>query len=447
MLEETLPQKKKRNKKDDKKSGNGQGSVYELANGTWRWQVHLGYTADGKRQRATGVCANATLAELAKSRAIVDHDRGLLGVSENVTFAKYAQRWLELQKDLRPTTRLSYQTEINYAARYLGKLKLKSVKPHHIKDCLAKLSETIMASGRGRGKPMSGRTLRMVRTRLKSIFQEAVTDQLLYFNPCDAVKRIKTPSKESTGLVMDFVQMTRFHELGLALYEAGVCRLFPALFTAASLGLRRGEVMALRWQDVDLVKGVLRVRQNVTTPGGKPTFGEPKTIHSKRDIPIPETLKKILLTHQAKQLEEKQKAMNAWHDTGAIFATETGNYTHPDRLQKALENVVEWSDKNIFTKKRCKAVPVEARPKLELIVRSGEKLPDLKPHDLRHTAATLMLRRKTPVEVVSRILGHAKVSITLDVYRHVLDSEKEQTMPDLFDTPLPVRQPQPRAIN
>lgn len=450
MLETSKPKLKKnkaKKEKDDKKAGNGRGSVYELANGMWRWQVQLGYTPDGKRQRATGVCANATLADLAKSRAIADHDRGLLGVSENITFAKYAQRWLELQKDLRPTTRLSYQTEINYASRHLGKLPLKTVKPHHIKDCLAKLAETVMASGRGRGKPMSRRTLRMVRTRLKSIFQEAVTDQLLYFNPCDAVKRIKTPSKESTGLVMDFVEMTRFHELGLALYEAGVCRLFPALFTAASLGLRRGEVMALRWQDIDLEKGVLHVRQNVTTPRGKPTFGEPKTIHSKRDIPVPETLKNLLLNHQAKQLTEKDKAKEAWHDTGAVFATETGNYTHPDRLQKALENVIEWSDKSMFTKKRCKAVPVNARPKLELIVRAGEKLPNLKPHDLRHTAATLMLRRNTPVEVVSRILGHAKVSITLDVYRHVLDSEKEQTMPDLFDTPLPVRQVQPRTIN
>jgi integrase len=205
--------------------------------------------------------------------------------------------------------------------------------------------------------------------------------------------------------------------------------------------------MALRWQDVDLNKGVLRVRQNVTTPRGKPTFGEPKTIHSKRDIPIPETLKQLLFVHQAKQLVEKNKATEAWNETDAVFATETGNYTHPDRLQKALENIIAWSDKSTFTKKRCKAVPVAARAKLELIVRAGEKLPDLKPHDLRHTAATLMLRRKTPVEVVSRILGHAKVSITLDVYRHVLDSEKEQCMPDLFDAPLPVRQVQARAIN
>jgi integrase len=103
--------------------------------------------------------------------------------------------------------------------------------------------------------------------------------------------------------------------------------------------------------------------------------------------------------------------------------------------------------KSLFTKKRCKAVPVNAKPRLELIVKSGEKLPNLKPHDLRHTAATLMLRRKTPVEVVSRILGHAKVSITLDVYRRILDSEKEQSMPNLFDTPLPLRPVQERAIN
>ena len=146
--------------------------------------------------------------------------------------------------------------------------------------------------------------------------------------------------------------------------------------------------------DLDLEKGVLRVRQNVTTPSGKPTFGEPKTIHSKRDIPVPETLKLLLLTHHARQRAEKDKAKDAWNETGAVFATETGNYTHPDRLQKALESVVEWSDRSIFNKKRCKAVPVNARAKLEVIVRSGEKLPDLKPHDLRHTAATLMLRTR-----------------------------------------------------
>lgn len=70
---------------------------------------------------------------------------------------------------------------------------------------------------------------------------------------------------------------------------------------------------------------------------------------------------------------------------------------------------------------------------------SGESLPDIKPHDLRHTAATLMLRRKVPVEVVSKILGHARVSITLDIYRHVMDNETRALMVDLFEAPLTER--------
>jgi integrase len=434
-------------KKKHKESGNGSGTVWKLPSGRWRWQITLGFTLEGKRQAKSGTAENKTLADVALARAISDYSRGLLSASENVTFSAYAQRWLELQKDLRPTTRLSYQVEINHTLKHLGKLRLKDVKPSHIKGCLAKLSETTMMSGRGKGKPMSGRTLRMIRTRLKSIFQEAVIDQIIFFNPCDAVRRIKAPTTESVGKVMDFVEMTRFHELGLALYKTGVCRLFPALFTAASLGLRRGEVMALRWQDVDFSKNLLHIRQNVTTPKGKPIFGEPKTLHSRRSIPLPVTLKNILLLHLETQRLERERAETAWQDTGAVFATETGNYTHPDRLQKALGNLIQWSDPKEFTKGRCKALPVNVRGRLESIVTAGEKLPDLTPHDLRHTAATLMLRRKTPVEVVSRILGHAKVSITLDVYRHILDSEKEQTMPDLFDTPLPEREVKVAVLN
>jgi integrase len=207
-MSETAPTQRenKRKVKDTKKAVNGQGSVRELPNGKWRWEVTLGYTLEGKRQSISGVCANQTQAGIEKAK----HARGLLGASETITFAAYAERWLERQKDLRPTTQLAYKTEVNHAKKHLGKLKLKDIKPHHIKDCPLKLSQTTMTGGRGKGKLMSGRTLGMVRTRLKSIFHEAVVDQLLYFNPCDAVKRIKTTPSESVGKVMDFVEMTRF---------------------------------------------------------------------------------------------------------------------------------------------------------------------------------------------------------------------------------------------
>ena len=164
-----------------------------------------------------------------------------------------------------------------------------------------------------------------------------------------------------------------------------------------------------------------------------------KTRRSKRDVPIPLSLKNILLLHQATQRSEQAQALNAWQNTDAVFATQAGDYTHPDNLNRALENLCNWSGPGKVLDKHFIGVPVKVRAKLQAIIKAGDALPNLTPHDLRHTAATLMLKRKTPVEVVSRILGHARVSITMDVYRHVLESEKEQHMPDLFDAPLPVR--------
>jgi integrase len=144
--------------------------------------------------------------------------------------------------------------------------------------------------------------------------------------------------------------------------------------------------------------------------------------------------------HQEKQARLIAKAGDIWHDSGAVFTTTLGHYVHPDNLNRALEKLIGWSKPTAYNQKNCLGVPIIYRKRLETIVRAGETLPDLRPHDLRHTAASLMLRRGVPVEVVSKILGHSKVSITLDIYRHVLESEKRQVMVDLFDAPLPVRQ-------
>jgi integrase len=224
--------------------------------------------------------------------------------------------------------------------------------------------------------------------------------------------------------------------------------LFPALFTAASIGLRRGEVMGLRWQDVDFENDIIRVRQSLSVVvESKPSLGDLKTRHSRRDIPMPLSLKKVLLSHQEKQAKLKEKAREVWYESGGVFTTTLGHYVHPDNLNRALENLLAWSNPTAYTETRCLGVPVLHRRKLETIVKAGEALPDLRLHDLRHTAASLMLRRGVPVEVVSKILGHSQVSITLDIYRHVLDSEKKQVMVDLFDTPLPVRQVHIRPPN
>jgi integrase len=437
MLNPGPTPKKTRAKKEKVKAGNGQGSIRELPSGKWRWEVTLGYTLEGKRQSVSGVCANQTQAGIEKAKALADFARGLLASADKITLVEYSERWLKRQKGLRASSISSYQGEIAHAMKHLGKLKLKDVKPHHIKDCLAKLSDTLMNPT---GKPMASRTLGKVRTRLKAIFREAVNDQIIYVNPCDGVKTIRQPTPEPVGIALDEVQMTRLHELGLTLYEAGVSRLFPAIFMGASLGLRRGEVMGLKWEDIDFARNVIRLRRSLSVNNGKPDMGDLKTRHSKRDIPLPLSLKNLLLLHQEKQKLERKNAEGAWNETRAIFATTTGEFTHPDNLNRAVTRLCAWSNADVLTNDMLLVIPVKARARLKVVIQAGERLPDLKPHDLRHTAATLMLRRKVPVEVVSRILGHARVSITLDIYRHVLESEKHTTMPDLFDTPLPVRE-------
>jgi integrase len=189
------------------------------------------------------------------------------------------------------------------------------------------------------------------------------------------------------------------------------------------------------------------VRKSLSVNDGQPELGELKTRHSRRDIPLPLSLKNLLLLHREKQRLERERAETAWSETGAVFATATGEFTHPTNLNRAITNLCEWSNADVLTDSRMVVIPVEHRAKLRVIINADTALPDLKPHDLRHTAATLMLRRVVPVEVVSRILGHARVSITLDIYRHVLESEKHTTMPDLFDAPLPVRQVQVGPLN
>jgi integrase len=314
-------------------------------------------------------------------------------------------------------------------------MPVRDVRAVHIKNVLSTCADTIMQSGKVKGKTMSARTLGKILTCLRAVFREAVTDQIIYVNPCDGVKRVKRQSSalEHVGRVLDFPEFARFLEVGDALYRAGFLRLWPALHLAVLVGLRRSEVMGLRWIDVDFDKNILRVRQARVISEGKPLNGPTKTDGSRRDIPMSARLRAVLLEHKEHQATERAKAGANWTATGAVFASAVGAYTHPTDLDRAVKVLVNWSDPNTPENvRRWRAVPHIARPALETALKNGAKLGQYSPHDLRHTFATLALRRGERVEIVSRILGHAKISITLDVYRHVLPSELHAI--DLLDS-------------
>ncbi len=429
------------------KRGNGRGSISKYKSNRFRWQFR---DADGDTL-ASGIAESKEQAEDALTQVKSDHIRGILASPDQVTLSEYADRWLE-HMDVREVTREMYKHELNLIMPMLGKRRLKDLKPVDIKNALTKLANSSTKRKKGgklveTGKLYSSRTVGHVRTRLKTVLREAVTDQILYVSPAEAVKPIKKHRTEQPHMALDFDQAVRLYEVGTGLYEVGLCRLWVAVFTAVSLGLRKSEVMGLRWQDVDLEKSLIRIRHTSVNHQRKVTRGElTKTDHSSRDILIPASLKVLLTLHQEKQQKERDTAQDAWQDTGAVFTTKTGDWTHPDNLKCALEDIVKWSSWKFYSELDGRGIArghrvfkTTIRQGIEALIKDGEALPHLTPHDLRHTAGTLMLRRGVPVEVVSKTLGHADIAITYRVYRHVLESEKRQFVIDLFPDPVKPR--------
>ena len=184
-------------------------------------------------------------------------------------------------------------------------------------------------------------------------------------------------------------------------------RLFAAIFLAFRTGLRRGELLALRWKDIDLKAGVLHVRQTlvrVTNHGARADegrtrlmFQEPRTPQSRRTVPIPEECLAALKQHKARQTEQKLLLGQAYQDHGLVFCQADGKPMDPRNFLRSFEGMIE---------------------------RAG--LPPIRFHDARHTFATLMLELGESPKTVQTMLGHSRVAIILDIYSHVsLELEKK----------------------
>ena len=169
-------------------------------------------------------------------------------------------------------------------------------------------------------------------------------------------------------------------------------RLEALYVLAVHCGLRQGELLGLRWEDVDLEAGTLHVRRTLTLAKDGPKFMAPKTAKSRRQIRFTTGAVEALKRHHDRQFEECTRLTGLWQDYGLVFATTIGTPINPRNLT--------------------------GRSFKPLLKQAG--LPDIRFHDLRHTCATLLLREGVNVKVVSEMLGHASIIITLNTYSHVL---------------------------
>jgi integrase len=162
---------------------------------------------------------------------------------------------------------------------------------------------------------------------------------------------------------------------------------------AITTGMRQGELLALKWEDVDLEAGVLQVRRTLSTAtGGGFRFGAPKTAKSRRSIKLPNTALSSLRKHRKAQLEERMRLGELFVDQGLVFTSRVGTpISRQDLITRSFKPLLKWAG-----------------------------LPDIRFHDLRHTCATLLLSKGVHAKFVQELLGHATISITLDTYSHVL---------------------------
>lgn len=307
------------------------------------------------------------------------------------TVASFMREWLAtMQATLKPSTFVSYQGIVDsYIIPRIGQIPLQALTPAAINHLY---SDLLLNGRRGRPGGLAPRTVRQTHMVLRKALADGVRWGRLPRNVADLADPPSPKSESGAGM-----KTWTAEELRQFLKSVESDRLYPAFLLAATTGMRRGEVLGLRWRDVDLDAGRLEVTQTLLAVRYQMYFSTPKSRRGSRSIALDATTVSALRTHRKAQLEERLRWGPLYQDSGLVFCREDGSPIHPDRFS------------DLFAE-RVKAAG----------------LPRIRLHDLRHTHATLALRAGIHPKVVSERLGHATIAITLDTYSHAIPALEEE---------------------
>jgi integrase len=360
------------------------------------WQLTIDHGRDpltGRRRREfVKIRGSRKEAEEALVKALRQRDKGIDIVPNRLTVSDCLYRWLrdEAARNVQPSTLERYEELIDHHLKpALGSIPLKKLQPAHIQEAYAKFRR-LPGRGDQRGDRLSPKTEGHIHALLKQALGWAVRMRLIAVNPSDAVKRPKASRPEMRVLNRDDVRALRA--------AARETPWYPLLYLALHTGARIGELLALRWQEVDLDRGSIQiVRTQRFFKGQGIVAGQPKTARSRRPIAMSPDAAAVLVEHRRLQLEHRLVAGPAYDNRDLVFADGIGRPVYDSTVRRSFYAIVRQAG-----------------------------LPHLRIHDLRHTAATLMLQAGVNAKVVSERLGHAKVAFTLDTYSHVLpDMQRE----------------------
>ena len=368
------------------KNGNGEGSTYEhKRNGKkvgYRgcYTVH---TADGpKRRYVTGRTREEVRQKLTK--AIAERDGGFVFNAETLELEKYLRQWLS--SSVRDTVSIRTYERYEQICRIhlipaLGHMKLKNLSPAHARA----LYRQKLDNG------LSPRTVEYIHTTLHKALKQAVMDGLIPRNVTDAVKAPRGTKNEIHPLTLEEVQ---------ALLKAAHGDRLEALYLlAVTAGLREGELLGLKWEDIDFTIGTLSVRRTLSQTKQKGPILKSTKNSKGRNVKLTPIVLDALRKHKAAQNAGRLNLGTLWKEHGLIFPGPTGKPMHPWVLYKG-------SFKRLL-----------AQAGIEKQVRF---------HDLRHTCATLLIGKNIHAKIVQELLGHSTITTTLNTYSHVLPTMQDQ---------------------
>jgi integrase len=320
--------------------------------------------------------------------------------SETLTVGDYLATWLaQVRGRVRGTTYDGYEALIRrHALPGLGEIPLRRLHPLHVQRLYARM----LAPGyRGQARSPSAKTVANLHRVLRQAMGQALRWRLVEWNPAAAAEPPR-PRRPDLAVVD--------RDLALRILAAAEGTRFEVpVAVAVATGMRRGEILGLRWGDLDADHSVARINRSLQVCAQGLSFEEPKTPRSRRAVALPAFLRPYLERHRVAQQVRREVAGEAWLDVDLVVDAGAGRPWNPDRFSSA------WPD---FLR--------------------GRGLPRVRFHDLRHAHATFMLMQGVHPKIVSERLGHASIGITLDTYSHVLPTMQEQAalaFDQLFPSP------------
>jgi integrase len=365
-----------------KHRGHGEGSIFKRQDGRWCAELFVGFDQETGKKQTLRWYAD-TRKKVADDLTVTLRDRlqGLMSKPGKQTVGQFLDAWMRdaVKGAVRPTTYETYRYVLKHAGP-IRDIALTRLTPQDLQRLYARA----LSSG-------LGRTVQVLHAVLHKALGQAVKWGLVPRNVTEAVESPKVDKKEFRALSPE--------EVSRLLAAASEDRLRALYVLAVTCGLRFGELLGLRWEDIDLGAGRLTVNHQLQRgQDGEPTLTAPKTARSRRTMKLSRAATDALRKHRVCQLKDRVQYADIWQDQGLVFATEIGT---------------PLSESNVRNR--------SFHPILE---KAG--LPRIRFHDLRHTCATLLLAQGVHPKLVQEQLGHSKIGTTLDTYSHIVPSMMDQ---------------------